>query len=309
MRNTTLDNKTPNNWAQPALIKLIFGLFLLVPSLTTNAIVMRHDIDPNEYLLDTLDYQSVIVINGCTATLIAPRWLLTAAHCTYPNLHYGIAKDGTIGLLDETLVVKSVHNHPDFTLGNTPKHDIALVELSEPSFSLLPTPIYEENDELGSIMKLTGFGLIGNAVQGLYENCFPCALRGADNEVEEANEYHLRFRFDPPTAGNSLALEGVGAGGDSGGPAFIETEAGRFVAGVSSFGSWEYNAFDNYVRVSKELSWIYEVMGIDYIGNYSGPLYSEQRHEQKNDTDAGSFKMMALIALLLLRLFRKEVRT
>ena len=91
---------------------------------------MRHDIDPNEYLLDTLDYQSVIVINGCTATLIAPRWLLTAAHCTYPNLHYGIAKDGTIGLLDETLVVKSVHNHPDFTLGNTPKHDIALVEFA-----------------------------------------------------------------------------------------------------------------------------------------------------------------------------------
>lgn len=94
---------------------------------------------------------------------------------------------------------------------------------------------------------------MGDGVRDIYDRCFPCELRGVDNKVEEANDYQLRFRFDSPADGNSLPLEGVGAGGDSGGPVFIETNTGRFVAGVSSFGSRHYNEFDNYTRVSKEL--------------------------------------------------------
>ncbi|NQZ05940.1 MAG: hypothetical protein HRT35_02155 [Algicola sp.] len=85
------------------------------------------------------------------------------------------------------------------------KYDIALIELVGPSYSILPTPVYE----------------------------------------------------------------GVGAGGDSGGLAYIETDAGRFVAGVSSFGSRHYKEFDNYTRVSTSLDWLAEVMSTDYPGSYS----------------------------------------
>jgi len=304
-----LPNKKLRSSRTDRLIKQAISIIVLITSFTTHAIVMRHDVEPNEYLLDTLDYQSTLAINGCTATLIAPSWILTAAHCTYPNLHDGITIGSEINFIDEVIAVKSIYNHPDFTQGDTRKHDIALVELVVPSFSVLPTPIYEKNDELGKVMKLTGFGVVGDGERDIYDYCFPCALRGADNKVEEVNDYHLRFKFDHPDDGNSLALEGVGAGGDSGGPVYIETENGRYVAGVSSFGSRKYNNFDNYVRVSKELGWIYEVMGADYMGNYTGPLYSEQNRTQETqskESNGGSFTSVTILALFLLILFRNK---
>jgi hypothetical protein len=42
-------------------------------------------------------------------------------------------------------------------------------------------------------------------------------LRRVTNRVDSADEYRLRFRFDPPPGGT--ALEGVAGEGDSGGPA------------------------------------------------------------------------------------------
>ena len=291
------------NYPQIITVSVLFFL-VLIQSNNVRAIIMRHDVDPSEYLLDTLDYQSTIVILGCTATLIAPRWILTAAHCIYPNNAEGSRAGDQIILMDQSITINTIHSHPKHTQEGTPKHDIALIELSEPSFSILPTPLYEQNNELGKEMKLTGYGVVGDGVRDIYDRCFPCDLRGADNEVEEANDYQLRFRFDSPADGNSLPLEGVGAGGDSGGPAFIETDTGRYVAGVSSFGSRQYNEFDNYTRVSKELNWLAEVMAADYQGSYSGPLYSEQSQEQTNRNSGGSFGFIILIGLFVLRTYR-----
>ncbi|NQZ22965.1 MAG: trypsin-like serine protease [Colwellia sp.] len=280
---------------------------VLLQSSNIWAIVMRHDVDPAEYLLDLQDYQSTIVIPGCTATLIAPRWILTAAHCVYPNNAEGIKAGDKITLLEQVITISAVHSHPNHTQAGTLKHDIALIELVEPSFSIIPTPLYEKNNELGQQMKLAGYGVLADGVQGIYDRCFPCDLHGADNKVEEVNDYQLRFRFDSPDEGNSLPLEGVGAGGDSGGPVFIETENGRFVAGVSSFGSRKYNEFDNYTRVSKELNWLAKVMAADYQGSYSGPLYSELEQEPTSSNSGGSFGIVIVIGLLVLPRYRKAL--
>ncbi len=282
---------------------------LLLQSSNVWSIVMRHDVDPAEYLLDIQDYQSTIVIPGCTATLIAPRWIMTAAHCVYPSNAEGSKAGGKITLLDQDITIQAVYSHPDHTQEGTLKHDIALIELIEPSLSILPTAIYEKEDELGQQMKLAGYGVVADGVQGIYDRCFPCDLRGADNIVEEVNDYQLRFRFDAPDEGNSLPLEGVGAGGDSGGPVFIETDNGRYVAGVSSFGSRKYNEFDNYTRVSKELNWLAEVMAADYQGSYSGPLYSEVAQEDKptSTSGGGSFGLIILIGIMVMQRHRKTV--
>jgi len=280
---------------------------LLLQSSNVWSIVMRHDVDPAEYLLDIQDYQSTIVIPGCTATLIAPRWIMTAAHCVYPSNAEGSKAGDKITLLDQDITIQAVYSHPDHTQEGTLKHDIALIELIEPSLSILPTAIYEKEDELGQQMKLAGYGVVADGVQGIYDRCFPCDLRGADNIVEEVNDYQLRFRFDAPDEGNSLPLEGVGAGGDSGGPVFIETDNGRYVAGVSSFGSRKYNEFDNYTRVSKELNWLAEVMAADYQGSYSGPLYSEVAQEENSMTtnSGGSFGLVILIGIMVIPRCRK----
>ncbi len=291
--------------ANRCLRTFAIAITIFVYSITAHAIVMRHDVDPDEYLLNDFVYQSVVPVNGCTATLIATRWILTAAHCV--NAASAL---GPLRTMAEDVEVVAEHIHPGFVSASTLIHDVALLELSTPVSSVIPTPPYEGMDELGQVMKLAGFGDVGDAARGIYEICSPCDLRGADNRVTVANDYHLRFRFDDPRNGESLPLEGVGGPGDSGGPAFIENSAGRFVAGVSSFGSKSYGDFDQYIRVSQELDWLLEVMGNEYPGYYSGPLYSETEHNDQvpnyGGGGGGSFAPAFLLLALGWVLYRRK---
>jgi hypothetical protein len=260
------------------LFYVVISILLLAQSNITNAIVMRHDVDRDQYLLDPYNYQSAIHSKNCSATLITPRWALTAAHCVDISLGNSIVSFGKLTILDEQITIKKIHSHPAYT---TAIHDIALVELHEPIYSIEPTPPYEGSDELGKTLKLAGYGMLGNPVDGLDNYTTLRVLYGADNVTSSANDYHLGFRFENPAEGNSLSLEGVGGPGDSGGPVYIETSVGRFIAGVSSFGDWNYNDSDYYTRVSQELDWIKEVMKDEYPGYYAGPLYSEIQHNDK----------------------------
>jgi hypothetical protein len=293
------------------LIRIAVTMAVLLVSATVQAIMMRHDVDPAAYLLNNFDYQSTVSINGCTATLIAARWILTAAHCVDPGRSPGYQQFDKLTVMAEEVEIDSVHMHPAFNPSKIGIHDIALLELLDGVNGVISTPPYEGSDELGQIMKLAGYGDIGDAERGIYEVCNPCELHGADNRVTEANDHHLRFRFDDPRGGNSLPLEGVGAAGDSGGPAYLDTNAGRFVAGVSSFGSKSYNDFDNYTRVSRELDWLSEVMGDDYPGFYSGPLYSETEHQDRVPSygrGGGSVNPAILLIVLCLGLYRRTTR-
>ena len=66
------------------------------------------------------------------------------------------------------------------------------------------------------------------------------------------------MEFDAPPSGT--ALEGVGAPGDSGGPAFIEADGRLFLAGVSSASMngkpGTYGLVDVYTRISSYADWV-----------------------------------------------------
>lgn len=86
------------------------------------------------------------------------------------------------------------------------------------------------------------------------------------NQIHEVDDYWIKYRFDAPP--NGTVLEGVSAGGDSGGPALIWHDGKFKIAGVSS---WQdtgdkplgtYGCIEHYTRVSKFVDWIRETCGL-----------------------------------------------
>ena len=91
-------------------------------------------------------------------------------------------------------------------------------------------------------------------------------MRRATNKVQAVFAHSLVFTFDDGR--NGTDLEGVAGPNDSGGPAFLEKDGVRYLAGVASFASnnaepGTYGTLDAYTRVSSHRDWIAGVIAQD----------------------------------------------
>jgi hypothetical protein len=208
-------------------------------------VILRHDRPDADCLVDEGDWPAVVTFFGGdgAGTLIADRWLLTAAH-TARN----IPRDHRVAVGGHARRIVDVVLHSDGV-------DLALVALDAPVHDVQPLPLHERHDEVRSEALLLGRGDYGNGLEGVLGTDH--RLRGVTNRIDDADERWLRLRFDPPP--NCTALEGVGGEGDSGGPALLRDEL--TVAGVSSWQEHDgplgtYGCVEHYVRVSSHIGWI-----------------------------------------------------
>ncbi len=182
--------------------------------------------------------RSVVTIVGsrgnfCTGSLIAPRVVLTVAHCVQPGADYKIVDYGA-DQKPQLQNVRTVAIHPGFNMqamqGHRATADVALLQLEIPLKGKSPAQLGAPLIPIRVGGRLTVAG-IGVTVRG--DGKSGGGVRVAGLVVTgQPGTFQIRL-VDPVTAG---VREGIGAcTGDSGGPVFEDRPNGPVIVGVISW--------------------------------------------------------------------------
>jgi hypothetical protein len=264
----------------PRLFALFLFLVLPCAASDAGAIVVRHDVDDARYRVDADELPALVDLPGeGHGVLIAPGWVLTAAHTVAGHVPACVTIGTACREVKRVVLHAGYRPLPDDVVQRVlakrdateilpllaASADIALVELVDPVADIAPVPLFRGRDELGRLAKLVGKGGTGTGLEGQPPHSpHRTELRRAFNTLDFADERWLGYRFDE--GGLDHDLEGVGGNGDSGSPMLVEVDGRWHVAGLMAWKlagddpmthrAGKYGSQFRSTRVSSYLDWI-----------------------------------------------------
>jgi hypothetical protein len=252
---------------------LLVSLFLFFASPAKAAIIHSFDWD-DDYKAYGATFESVLFGEGFdsngvgrvrfTGVLVAPNWVLTAAHVANNPLLAG----GSIGFgtgpnfISDRGFVQSFgdassnfFSHPDYVqIGIGP--DLALVHFENP-FPVNPATLFAGQPSVGMDVSMVGYGRVGEPGGS---TIFDGSVRGGEGVLNSISlNGDLLSRFVESGHPNYRQLGLLGAPGDSGGGWFIDVDGEFQLAGIFST-SAAVQGFNNYnfnsVASSVDIPWV-----------------------------------------------------
>ncbi len=254
---------------QMVLVTLVLSVGVLAQNAINVRIINGTKVTENdkwEWILSLRQYGDHI----CGASLIAPQWALTAAHCISTN--DSVAPAASLSVMagstniysqDTVVAVSQVIRHPQYNELNV-DNDIALLKLASAVTVVTPVSLsvdapLRENDP----SFVAGWGNMSTT-----ELEFPSELMEVDLNIIDFTTCYSSYRTEGLYLTNNMFCAGYIDGskdscqGDSGGPLIIPQGDHYELAGIVSFGGSEEqmcgapNFPGIYTKVKNYVSWI-----------------------------------------------------
>ncbi|MCG8669807.1 MAG: serine protease, partial [Pseudomonadales bacterium] len=237
----------------------------------------------------------------CGASLIADKYVLTAAHCledTSPDdiqvviSEYDVSKAEAS---EEKIAVKKIVSHDDWE--ESMDNDIGILELATPSTK---SPVKLASPEeiaalaTGSTLKVMGWGNRSTTGEDFPNLLHEVNVPLADHATCKTNYGNVNQEIT-----DNMICAGLPEGGkdscqgDSGGPLLFQKDSQWIQAGIVSFGEGcaEKDYFGVYTNVARYLAWLEEAKlaegdyddDFDHCGDFDDEDYEDDYDDEDED--------------------------